>query len=79
VVGESEEALETALPKIKVDYDPLPAVFSALEAMANYAPKVHGNSNIQSAIRIIRGDADSALATAWVVISRRLRLRRLVS
>ncbi|MEW6276368.1 MAG: molybdopterin cofactor-binding domain-containing protein [Bacillota bacterium] len=70
-VGESEEALDTALPKIKVDYEPLPAVFSALEAMADYAPKVHGDSNIQSVTRIIRGDADSALAAARIVISRR--------
>jgi CO/xanthine dehydrogenase Mo-binding subunit len=71
VVGESEEALAAALSRIEVDYEPLPAVFTVPEALAEGAPKIHAGGNIQSVTRIVRGDADSALAAARVVVSRR--------
>lgn len=71
VVGECEEALSSAMPLIKVDYEELPGVFSAVEAMSGGAPAIHGKSNIQSVARIIKGDADAALKEAAVVISRR--------
>lgn len=39
--------------------------------MAGGAPAIHGQGNIQSVTRIVRGDVDSALKEARVVISRR--------
>ncbi|MEW6425475.1 MAG: molybdopterin cofactor-binding domain-containing protein [Bacillota bacterium] len=71
VVAESEEVAEAALAKIKVEDEELPAVFSALAAISAEAPKVHGNSNVQSVTRIKKGDAEAALAKAQVVVSRR--------
>ncbi|MFZ5633491.1 MAG: xanthine dehydrogenase family protein molybdopterin-binding subunit [Bacillota bacterium] len=71
VVGESEEAVAAALPLVKVDCQELPGVFSAMEAMADGAPAIHGQGNIQSVTRIKRGDVDNAFARAKVVITRR--------
>ncbi len=71
VVAESEEALAAALPAIKVWYEELPGIFSPAQAMAGGAPAIHGQGNIQSVTRIVKGDADSALKEARVVISRR--------
>lgn len=71
VVGETEEAVRRALPLIKVDLEPLPPVFSALEALGEGAPKIHGESNIQSVTRVKRGDVETALMRAAVVVSRR--------
>lgn len=71
VVAERQESLAEALRLIKVDYRELPAVFTAEEAMRDGAPAVHGQSNIQSLTRIVRGDIESAIAAARVVVSRR--------
>lgn len=71
VVAGSEQALAAALPKIKVSSKDLPGVFSAAEAMAGGAPVIHGQSNIQSVTRIVRGDVDSALKEAKVTVTRR--------
>src|SRR5919109_4841681 len=43
VAAETMEAAEEALHLIEVDYEPLPAVFDPLEAMASGAPKIHEN------------------------------------
>lgn len=71
VVAESEEVLDAALQKIRVSYETLPGVFSAVEAMAEGTPVIHGQSNIQSVTRIIRGDVEAALKGSEVVVSRR--------
>ncbi len=41
VAALTEQQAQDALAKIKVDYEPLPAVFDPLEAMRESAPKVH--------------------------------------
>jgi CO/xanthine dehydrogenase Mo-binding subunit len=43
VAAETVEAAEEASHSIEVDYEPLPAVFDPLEAMAPSAPKIHEN------------------------------------
>jgi CO/xanthine dehydrogenase Mo-binding subunit len=43
VAAETVEAAEEASDLIDVDYEPLPAVFDPLEAMAPSAPKIHEN------------------------------------
>jgi len=61
VAATSWEAAEEALRVIQVEYEPLPAVFDPLEAMKRDAPKVHGDSNIASHVRIRNGD----IAQGW--------------
>lgn len=61
VAATSREAAEEALGLIKVDYEPLPAVFDPMEAMKTDAPKVHGDTNIATHVKIRFGD----IAQGW--------------
>ena len=62
------ELAERALGLIRVDYEPLPAVFDPLEAMEPGAPVVLGTSNVRLWRRVRRGDAERVFATAPVVV-----------
>ncbi len=61
VAATSWEAAEDAIELIKVDYEPLPAVFDPIEAMKADAPKVHGDTNIATHLKIRFGD----IAQGW--------------
>jgi len=72
VAAVNEEIAAAALKKIKVDYEPLPAVFDPLEAMKDIAPKIHEpRSNIYNQWRIEKGDVELALANADLVVKER--------
>jgi len=51
VVADSEAAAEAGCRKLKVDYEPLAAVFDAEEAMQPGAPAIHGDKGPESRIR----------------------------
>jgi CO/xanthine dehydrogenase Mo-binding subunit len=72
VAALTEQQAADALAKIKVDYEPLPAVFDPLEAMQEDAPKVHyPASNIYASKIIKKGDVEKALAEADRVFEKR--------
>jgi len=63
VAAVTEQIAIEALDKIKVDYEPLPAVFDPLEAMKDDAPKVHApNGNIYATKVIKKGDVEKGFA-----------------
>jgi len=77
---------EQALSKIKVEYEPLPAVTWVLDAMADDAPILHENlrtddmgakgdepTNIAKHIHFEMGDVEKGFAQADVVIEREFR------
>ena len=65
VAAISEQIAEDALAKIKVEYEPLPAVFDPLEAMKEGAPLVHDpDSNIYATKVIKKGDVDKGFGQA---------------
>lgn len=71
VFAETPEIAETALKKIKVEYEVLPAVFSPQEAAKPDAPLVHENNekgNLVKHAAIVRGDVDAAFTECEVVI-----------
>lgn len=69
VAAVSSESAEEALDKIRIEYDPLPAVFDPIEAMSDNAPRVHGSdSNIYMRHRIRKGDAEEAISNASLVV-----------
>ncbi|MFH1060146.1 MAG: molybdopterin cofactor-binding domain-containing protein [Pseudomonadota bacterium] len=70
-------ALE-ALSLIKVDYEPLPAVFDALEAMAEGAPLIHADypGNVCAEVHQEFGDVEAGLAAADYVRSDRMKNKR---
>jgi len=51
VVADSEAAAEAGCRKLEVDYEPLPAVFDAEEAMRPGAPAIHGDKGPEARIR----------------------------
>jgi len=71
VVAETEAISTIARDLIKVDYEDLPAVFDAIEAMKPDAPRIHpeiGNSNICVLDKIRKGDVESAFVRADVIV-----------
>ncbi|HEY5293826.1 MAG TPA: molybdopterin cofactor-binding domain-containing protein [Burkholderiales bacterium] len=65
VAALTEQIAAEAIEKIKVEYEPLPAVFDPLEALREDAPRVHApDSNIYASKVIRKGDVDAAFARA---------------
>ncbi len=70
VSATDEDIAQEALGLIKVEYEPLPAVFDPEEAMKEGAPLIHENKpgNICVHIKIDAGEVDKALAEADLVL-----------
>jgi len=58
VAADSIKIAEKALSLIQVAYEPLPMVHDVLEAMKEDSPKVHGESNVVSHLKICNGDME---------------------
>ncbi|WP_274655192.1 xanthine dehydrogenase family protein molybdopterin-binding subunit [Paenibacillus humicola] len=69
IAAESAEALERALALVEVEYEVLPAVFSASDALNDSAPLLHEETaqNRPMHIRIARGDFEEGKKKAHVV------------
>jgi CO/xanthine dehydrogenase Mo-binding subunit len=71
IVAETEAIAEHARDLIKVQYEDLPAVYDAAEAMKPDAPRIHpevGDSNVCVLDKIRKGDVQSAFARADVIV-----------
>ncbi len=71
IVAESEAIAAHARDLINVEYEDLPAVYDAAEAMQPGAPRVHpeiGDSNICVLDKIRKGDVESAFERADVIV-----------
>lgn len=68
VAAESEEILEQALGKIRVEIDPLEPIFTMERALAEDAPKIHGITNIHIKKKLRYGDAEQAFKTCDVFV-----------
>jgi len=77
VVAATKTAALRALSAIKVEYEPLPAVFTPEEALGNAAPRIH-HERANEAVKIVveRGDVNEALSKASVVRGGRFVLNR---
>jgi len=74
VAAVTEQIANEALDRIKVEYEPLPAVFDPLEALQDAAPKVHAPaSNVYARKIISKGDVEQALAASDHVFERQYR------
>ena len=62
VVAETQEILEQAKLKVKVDYEVLEPVLDPFEAMRPEAPLVHADGNVLAHEHLVRGDADKVIA-----------------
>ena len=75
VAAANAHAAEAALSLIDVEFEVLPAVTSAEEAMADGAPQLHPeyDGNISDHSQLKLGDVDAALAEADIVVEREFR------
>ncbi len=71
VAAETEQQALEALDAVKVDYEPLPAVFDPLEAMDPDAPKIHRIDNVYASKVIMRGDVDRGFEESDQIFERR--------
>ncbi|MEE8109999.1 MAG: xanthine dehydrogenase family protein molybdopterin-binding subunit, partial [bacterium] len=73
VAAVDEDTAEEALSLIKVEYEPLPAVFDPEEAVKPGAPLIHEGKEKNIAAHVVRdsGDCEEALRTAPVVVEGR--------
>lgn len=79
VVATSRAIAEDALELIDIDYEPLPHVSDALDALAPEAPVLHPgvmNSNLMTANVNRAGDAQARMEEAHVVVEGRMRSGR---
>jgi len=68
VAAINDEIAMDALDLIRVEYEPLPAVFDPEEALRTGAPEVHeGTGNLAREIRISRGDVEEGFARSVAV------------
>jgi xanthine dehydrogenase molybdenum-binding subunit len=71
VAADTERHARCALDHIRVDYEPLPGVFSPEAALAPGAPRVHpDHDNLLSRSAVARGDVEAALAASAFVETR---------
>lgn len=61
VAAETQEILEQAKLKVKVDYEVLDPVLDPFEAMKPDAPLVHADGNVLAHEHLVRGDADKVI------------------
>ena len=71
VIAENKEALKKALEAIRVECEPLPAIFDPLKALDSDAPLIHEDSergNLMDEITVTAGDGEEGLRQSDVVI-----------
>jgi CO/xanthine dehydrogenase Mo-binding subunit len=59
---------EEAVDLIKVDYEPIPAVFSPLEAMKPNVPHLHPNGNIAKHMKVRKGNVEEGFKQADLIV-----------
>jgi CO/xanthine dehydrogenase Mo-binding subunit len=70
VAAETLEIAERALDLIQVDYEPYPAVYDPADAMRAGAPIVTEPDNVVARWRIVKGEAETAMQDADLVVER---------
>jgi CO/xanthine dehydrogenase Mo-binding subunit len=70
VLAESASALRRAIPLVRAEIQPLPALFDPAEALAEGAPQLHPDqaNNLLLAAEIRSGDAETALGECAAVV-----------
>jgi len=73
VVAETVPAASDAVSRVKVDYEPLPAIFDPLEALKPGAIKLHPKGNIARQMKIRKGNVEEGFAKSDVVLEKTYR------
>jgi carbon-monoxide dehydrogenase large subunit len=78
LVAESRYIAEDAAELVEVDYDPLPSLATLDRSLADDAPVVHDGWDDNIAVRFVvaKGDVETALASAALVVRERFSVQR---
>jgi aldehyde oxidoreductase len=68
VFAETEEQAEAARDACRVEYRPLPAVFTPQQALAPDAPQIHPEGNTHHVAQIRKGDVEKGFREADVIV-----------
>ncbi len=68
VIATTPEAAETGVEAVKVDYEPLPAVYDPQEALKSDAAKIHEKGNFLDSFLVRKGDVEKGFREADVVV-----------
>ncbi|MDP2728759.1 MAG: xanthine dehydrogenase family protein molybdopterin-binding subunit, partial [Dehalococcoidia bacterium] len=71
VAAVDEDTAEEALSLIRVEYEPLPAVFDPEQALRGDAPWIHEEGNIADHFAFERGDMEAGLRDAELIVEER--------
>lgn len=64
---------EEAVDLVKVDYEPLPAIFSPVDAMKPNAPRIHENGNIAKHVKVRKGNIEIGFKEADTIVENTYR------
>lgn len=68
IFAETEEQAEAARDACRVEYRPLPAVFTPQQALAPDAPQIHPEGNTHHIAQIRKGDVEKGFRAADIVV-----------
>ncbi len=77
VIAKTRQTAELAAKKVQVDYEELPAVLEPLDALADGAPVLHGESNLLAHFNVDSGDMQSGFGLADVVLEEEFSVQRI--
>lgn len=77
VIATTRQTAELAAKKVQVDYEELPAVLEPLDALADGAPVLHGESNLLAQFNVDSGDMQSGFGLADVVLEEEFSVQRI--
>jgi CO/xanthine dehydrogenase Mo-binding subunit len=72
LAAQNQELLEEAAQYVKIEYEPLPAIYDILDSELSFT-KIYGDSNIFKEIAISRGDVEKASTKADETIEMEIR------
>jgi CO/xanthine dehydrogenase Mo-binding subunit len=76
VAAETPEEAEEAANLIRVDYQPLPAVFDPREALKQDSPKVHNKGNVMFQCQVRKGDVAEGFRKSSVIVENEYTTQR---
>lgn len=73
IVAESKRRARQAIEAIRVDYEPLPAVFDPVEALQPGSPLVHPGGNLLTSYDLLSGNPEAGFAEADLILTENFR------
>ena len=76
VAAEAESIAAKALDLIRIEYEPLPGVYTAQEALGEHSPQIHRGGNLLTHLKIRKGDIEVGLEKAEIVLEETFHTQR---